>query len=153
MKYAKPGEAHRLEITRSIRYAYHGYLVLANQMLQPLGLTATQCEILLYLYHQPSTPVEVGALLQFLEISSPSLSNTLKELRQQGYIRFSRQGDQRKKQVSLTVKALEIQSELTAAVQQREALYFQAVTDPEYTSMRDTLKKITANIKAQTGMK
>lgn len=92
MQCQKTDSAARLEITRMMRSVCNSYTVMANQVLQPLGLTATQCEILLYLYQQPSEPVETGTLLQLLQISPASLSGTLKHLKQKGYIRFSQQG-------------------------------------------------------------
>lgn len=149
MQCQKTDSAARLEITRMMRSVCNSYTVMANQVLQPLGLTATQCEILLYLYQQPSEPVETGTLLQLLQISPASLSGTLKHLKQKGYIRFSQQGDMRKKQISLTVRALEIQGELTATMLHLKNIYFQKVTDSECTVVQDALQKIMHNIKTQ----
>lgn len=149
MRSQKTDSAARLEITRMMRSVCNSYTVMANQVLQPLGLTATQCEILLYLYQQPSEPVETGTLLQLLQISPASLSGTLKHLKQKGYIRFSQQGDMRKKQISLTVHALEIQGELTATMLHLKEIYFQQVTDSECSVMQDALLKIMHNIKSQ----
>lgn len=149
MRSQKTDSAARLEITRMMRSVCNSYTVMANQVLQPLGLTATQCEILLYLYQQPSEPVETGTLLQLLQISPASLSGTLKHLKQKGYIRFSQQGDMRKKQISLTVHALEIQGELTATMLHLKEIYFQQVTDSECFVMQDALLKIMHNIKSQ----
>lgn len=141
--------AARLEITRMMRSVCNSYTIMANQMLQPLGLTVTQCEILLYLYQQPSQPIETGALLQLLQISPATLSGTLKHLKQKGYIRFSQQGDMRKKQISLTVRALEIQGELTATMLHLKEIYFQTVTDSECAAIQDALQRIMHNIKTQ----
>ena len=140
----------RLEITRTMRSVCNSYTGMANQVLQPLGLTATQCELLLYLYQQPTELVETQALLQSLHISPAALSGTLKQLKQKGYIRFSQHGDLRKKQISLTVNALEIQGELTAAMLHLKEICFRQVSDSECTAMRDALQKIVQNIKAQT---
>ena len=148
MHHQKTEEA-QLEITRIMRSVCNSYTVMANQILQPLGLTATQSEILLYLYQQPSEPVETRTLLQLLQISPASLSSTLKHLKQKGYIRFSQRGDMRKKQVSLTVRALEIQGELTATMLHLEEIYLRTVTDSEYTAVQETLQKIMRNIKTQ----
>ena len=148
MHHQKTEEA-QLEITRIMRSVCNSYTVMANQILQPLGLTATQSEILLYLYQQPSEPVETRTLLQLLQISPASLSSTLKHLKQKGYIRFSQRGDMRKKQVSLTVRALEIQGELTATMLHLEEIYLQTVTDSEYTAVQEALQKIMRNIKTQ----
>lgn len=148
MHHQKTEEA-QLEITRIMRSVCNSYTVMANQILQPLGLTVTQSEILLYLYQQPSEPVETRTLLQLLQISPTSLSSTLKHLKQKGYIRFSQRGDMRKKQVSLTVRALEIQGELTAAMLHLEEIYLRTVTDSEYTTVQEALQKIMRNIKTQ----
>lgn len=149
MQSQKTDSAARLEITRMMRSVCNSYTVMANQVLQPLGLTATQCEILLYLYQQPSEAVETKALLQLLQISPASLSSTLKHLKQKGYVRFSQQGDMRKKQVSLTVRALEIQGELTATMLRLKEICFQTVTDSECAVVQDALKKMMHNIKTQ----
>ena len=149
MHHQKTDSAAQLEITRTMRSVCNSYTVMANQILQPLGLTAPQCEILLYLYQQPSNPVEIKALLQLLQISPASLSSTLKHLKQKGYIRFSQHGDKRKKQVSLTVRALEIQGELTATMLHLEEIYLRTVTDSEYTAVQRALQKIMHNIKTQ----
>lgn len=149
MHHQKIDSAAQLEITRTMRSVCNSYTVMANQILQPLGLTAPQCEILLYLYQQPSNPVEIKALLQLLQISPASLSSTLKHLKQKGYIRFSQHGDKRKKQVSLTVRALEIQGELTATMLHLEEIYLRTVTDSEYTAVQRALQKIMHNIKTQ----
>lgn len=149
MQSREKDAALRLEITRMMRSVCNSYTVMANQVLQPLGLTATQCEILLHLYQQPSEPVETGTLLQLLQISPASLSSTLKHLKQKGYIRFSQRGDMRKKQISLTVRALEIQGELTATMLHLKEIYFRTVTDTECTAVQDALQKIMHNIKTQ----
>ena len=142
-------EKAQIGISRIMRSVCNSYTVMANQILQPLGLTATQSEILLYLYQQPSEPVETRTLLQLLQISPASLSSTLKHLKQKGYIRFSQRGDMRKKQVSLTVRALEIQGELTATMLHLEEIYLRTVTDSEYTAVQEALQKIMRNIKTQ----
>lgn len=149
MKCQEEELATRLEITRLMRSVCNSYTAMANQVLQPLGLTATQCEILLYLYQQPSAPVETRELLQLLQIAPASLSSTLKQLKQKGYIRFSQHGDMRKKQISLTVHALEVQGELTAAMLHLKEIYFQQVTDSECVVMQDALQKMMHNIKLQ----
>lgn len=141
--------SNRLEITRTMRSVCSSYTAMANQVLQPLGLTATQCEILLYLYQQPSELVETQALVQALHISPAALSGTLKQLKRKGYIRFSQHGDLRKKQISLTVNALEIQGELTAAMLYLKEICFRQVSDSECAAMRDALQKIVHNVKAQ----
>ena len=60
------------------------------------------------------------------------------------YIRFSQRGDMRKKQVSLTVRALEIQGELTATMLHLEEIYLRTVTDSEYTAACPLRRAITA---------
>lgn len=136
----------RLAMARTVKVASNSYTALYNQALTPLGLTGVQCEILLYLYRRPSEIVGREELLQFLQISSPSLSMTLKKLKQKGYIRYLPGEDMRKKRISLTVKALDIQHQLTATLKRLEEASLWQVTDLECEAVRTILQKVIQSI-------
>ena len=120
------------------------YTALCRQSLAPLGLTAAQSEILLYLYQRPCEIVENRELLNLLQITPASLSNTLKELEQKGFIRCSAHG--REKKVSLTIRALEIHGRLTNQLVELEAVAYYQVTESERNNAQSTLEKIVRNL-------
>lgn len=131
-----------LAMARMMKTVCKDYTSLYNQTLMPLGLTGVQCEVLMYLYQRPSEVMETDELLHKMNISPAALSRTLTKLKQKGYVRYLPSGDRRKKHVSLTVKALEIEGQLTATLTHLEDQFFDQLSDAECGEMLAILNKL-----------
>lgn len=123
------------------------YQNLLNQYFEDLDLTASQGEVLLYLYQSSSDTVRTSDLLQVFQIAPASLSGVLKKLNQKGYIVYAReQKDTRKKAISLTEKAFCAQTRLEQRMKDFETLIFQQIEDSDCIITRQTLEVILQNI-------
>lgn len=135
------------ELHRTLRAVDNCRNTVSNEVLSSLDITLTQGEILLYLYRCPTKKVETGELLGALQITRSSLSNILKKMRQKGYIQyFNEKGDVRKKQVSLTVKAMEVRREVTEKLMRFEAAMYDRLTESECVQVKEALQKILQNM-------
>lgn len=123
------------------------YSSISNQLLLPLGLTLSQCEVLDYLYRFPPEGVETDRLLCYLKVARSSLSNTLSKLRKKGYIRyFNKGGDMRRKQITLTGKAMEIQEPVTRQMEYLESMLCGRLTDMEREAAYGILVKMLQGV-------
>lgn len=135
-----------LAMARMMKTVCKGYTSLYNQTLMPLGLTGVQCEVLMYLYQRPSEVMETDELLHRMNISPAALSRTLTKLKQKGYVRYLPSEDRRKKHISLTVKALEIEGQLTATLAHLESRFFKRLSDAEYGEMLAIFNKLSQSM-------
>lgn len=139
-----------LAVGRMMKTVCKGYTALYNQTLMPLGLTGVQCEVLMYLYQRPAEMMETDVLLQRMNISAAALSRTLTKLKQKGYVRYLPGEDRRRKRISLTVKALEIEDQLTATLTRLEGRLLNSISDSEYGEMLSILNKLSQTLPEQT---
>ena len=147
MKASQKDQRARSELTRTLRAVENCRHILSGQVLWPLDITLEQGEILLYLYRNPTAKIETSELLEVLQVTRSSLSSTLKKMKQKGYIHyFSGGSDERKKQVTLTVKAMEVQKTVTKKLQDFEAAIYNHLEDSECVQAQSILVKILQNM-------
>ncbi len=138
----------RWAFTRTLRSVGNCYNILANQCLAPLGLTTMQSDILLYLYQRSEDTVETGTLLQAFQVSPAALSGALKKLDAKGYIHYSAENtDNRRKQISLTVRGMELQSRLLHALTRVDRLMFEQIKATETRAFFELLQKMLQSMR------
>lgn len=134
----------RWALIRMVKTFDNSYTALCNQKLSPLGLTVAQCEVLCFLYDHLDGFVETKELLESLQIKPSSMAMHLKKLREKGFIRRSAHG--RNKRISLTVHALEIQSQVMYLMQELENISFGRTTQVERRAAQSTLQDMIQSI-------
>lgn len=110
-------------------------------------LSCIQVFLLDYLYHQGNQPVYQKDLESIFSIRRSSVTGILNNLAQKGLIqRQSVSGDARLKQLVLTEKALELQPEISALLNQIGETAFFGVTESEIRQFYLTIEKLKTNL-------
>lgn len=135
------------ELSQTFKAVEHCCGTVLSQVLIPYDVTFTQCEILLYLYRQPERKVNTHDLSCALQMESYALSDTLKKMKQKGYIRyFNKAGSRTEKQVTLTVKAMDIKKPVTERFRDMEGILYAHLTEPECEYAKQILNKMLRNM-------
>lgn len=141
------GSSDRRELSKAFKSVAICYTTLLGQYFEELNLTASQGEVLLYLYQAVPDTVQTCELLRVFPIAPASLSATLKKLKEKGYIFYAReQPDNRRKAISLTQKALYVQPQLEEKMRTFENLIYQQIEDSDCTTACQILEVILQNI-------
>ena len=81
-----------------------------NERLKTIGITASQCAVLDYLFHTSREEVSQRDVERHLNLKNPTVTGLLKRLDEKGYILcVPNANDKRKKNIYLTEKAYDIQ--------------------------------------------
>ena len=81
-----------------------------NERLKTIGITASQCAVLDYLFHTSKEEVSQRDVERSLNLKNPTVTGLLKRLDEKGYILcVPNASDKRKKNIYLTEKAYDIQ--------------------------------------------
>lgn len=116
---------------------------------EPLGITRTQSQILLFLYRQPRRTWIVGDLAQWFEVSPATISDALTFLERKGHIRRSPSPqDGRKVVVTLTSLGRSLAEQIT----QQTAFLAQVLsflTSEEKIALLRTLVKVIRGLQKQ----
>lgn len=143
----EPDYSKRRELIRAFKSVANCYNNLLTQHFEALGLTASQGEVLLCLYQTAAFPVQTTDLLQIFQISPSSLSGTLRKLEEKGYISYAReQEDNRRKEITLTKKAISAQTLLETKMRSLEDAVYQEIEDSDCIAVHQTLETILQNI-------
>lgn len=111
------------------------------------GLTTTQVMALRYLGRQGGGSVCATQLHHQLGISKAALSTALKGLCEAGYLQVSAcPGDDRKKQISLTPKALDFLGQIQAQMEELEQQACRGLTREQLDIAEYCLNKILQNL-------
>lgn len=110
-------------------------------------LSCIQVFLLDYLYHQGEHPVYQKDLEAVFSIRRSSVTGILNNLAQKDLIRRqSVSGDARLKRLVLTEKALRLQPEISALLEQIGETAFSGVTESEILQFCHTVEKLKANL-------
>lgn len=141
------GGSDRRELSKVFKSVATCYTTLLGQYFEDLNLTASQGEVLLYLYQSVPDTVQTCELLQVFSITPASLSATLNGLKEKGYIFYTRvQADNRRKAISLTPKAMYVQPQLEKKMKSFEDLIYQQIGHSDCTTACQILGVILKNI-------
>ena len=122
-----------------------------NQALSPLGVTAVQAQILLYLLDQPGEGVSLRDLHSTFDYSMPTLSEILKRLREKGYVQAERCcGDDRRKLLRATEKSQAVRDELQQTILHTEARLYDCLSREEMARLGDTQRKLMRHVSSLT---
>ena len=84
-----------------------------NNRLRTLGITASQCAVLDYLFHSNKEAVNQRDVERNLNLKNPTVTGILKRLDEKGYILcVPNEEDKRRKNIYLTEKAYDIQKRM-----------------------------------------
>lgn len=110
-------------------------------------LSCIQVFLLDYLYHQGDQPVYQKDLEAVFSIRRSSVTGILNNLEQKDLIqRQSVSGDARLKRLVLTKKALELQPEISALLNQIGEAAFSGVSEQEILQFSHTVEKLKENL-------
>lgn len=111
-------------------------------------LTSAQCFCLMYIYENMGTDFCSTDLCEILGTSRASVSLLLKGMKKKGYLRMdSVEGDDRKKQLGLTPKAVDFAEYIRNDRFTLESAAFSGVSDDELDIINNGLKTILSNMK------
>lgn len=119
----------------------------ADADLAPAGLTAAQGHVLLYILQHTAAGTSLTAMHQVFGISMPTLCGILKALRKGGYVRTQPcPGDERRKLLFATDKALELQSFLERTLQRGRRQLYDGFSDAELCQLAALQQKMLSNL-------
>ena len=99
-------------VSLALKQISNAFVKDANRTLKRIGLTVSQAEILLFLYHTPDSGGQRDIESHF-GLQHPTVIGLLERLRKKGFVQCAvNPEDRRCRTVSLTEKAYEIQQEM-----------------------------------------
>lgn len=111
-------------------------------------LTSAQCFCLMYIYENMGTDFCSTDLCEILGTSRASVSLLLKGMKKKGYLRMdSVEGDDRKKQLGLTPKAVDFAEFIRNDKDVLEKAAFNGISEDELDIINNGLKTILSNMK------
>lgn len=118
-----------------------------NKVTKKLGLTASQCEVLYFLYDSNEEYVNQKDIEVHLSLSNPTVTGLLKRLDEKGYVLVvPNSTDKRKKNVHLTEKFIEMERKIAASKLKIERELLRGMKKNEVEAMKRYLEKILHNI-------
>lgn len=118
-----------------------------NRCLAPVGLTATQAYILLYILRHSDQGTSLTAIHREFGYSMPTLSGMMKRLRSKGYVRVEPCGeDDRRKLLFGTEKSRQIQSLLDRSVRRAQQQLCGRLSPEELSALSQIQGKMLRNL-------
>ena len=118
-----------------------------NERLKTIGITASQCAVLDYLFHTSKEEVSQRDVERSLNLKNPTVTGLLKRLDEKGYILcVQNASDKRKKNIYLTEKAYDIQRRMENDRRKLDRELTRGMTKREITALRKNLEKLLYNI-------
>lgn len=118
-----------------------------NTRLKKMGITASQCEVLDYLFQTSQDEISQRDVEKHLNLSNPTVTGILKRLDRKGYILcVPAASDKRKKNIYLTEKAYDIQRTMENDRKKLDRELTRGMTKRETEALRKNLKKLLYNI-------
>lgn len=112
------------------------------------GLTSAQCFCLMYIYENMGKDFCSTDLCEILGTSRASVSLLLKGMKKKGYLRMDTvEGDDRKKQLGLTPKAVDFAEHIRNDKASLEKTVFSGISSDELNIIVSGLKTILSNMK------
>lgn len=118
-----------------------------NERLRTIGITASQCAVLDYLFHTSKEEVSQRDVERALNLKNPTVTGLLKRLDEKGYILcVPNANDKRKKNIYLTEKAYDIQRRMENDRRKLDRELPRGMTKREVAALRKNLEKLLYNI-------
>lgn len=118
-----------------------------NERLRTIGITASQCAVLDYLFHTSREEVSQRDVERALNLKNPTVTGLLKRLDEKGYILcVPNANDKRKKNIYLTEKAYDIQRRMENDRRKLDRELTRGMTKREVAALRKNLEKLLYNI-------
>ena len=118
-----------------------------NNRLRTLGITASQCAVLDYLFRTSKEEVSQRDVEKNLNLKNPTVTGILKRLDEKGYILcVPNAHDRRKKNIYLTEKAYDIQRRMDIDRRKLDRELTRGMTKREVNALRKNLEKLLYNI-------
>ncbi|HJB82997.1 MAG TPA: MarR family transcriptional regulator [Candidatus Mediterraneibacter intestinavium] len=118
-----------------------------NERLRTIGITASQCAVLDYLFHTSKEEVSQRDVERALNLKNPTVTGLLKRLDEKGYILcVPNASDKRKKNIYLTEKAYDIQRRMENDRRKLDRELTRGMTKREVAALRKNLEKLLYNI-------
>ena len=118
-----------------------------NQLLKTLGITASQCAVLDYLFHSSKEEVTQRDIEKALCLRNPTVTGLLQRLDEKGYVLIVPNAkDKRKKNVYLTEKAYDIQRRMEADRRRIDKNLTLGMTRREVQALQKMLNRVLYNV-------
>jgi len=118
-----------------------------NKNLEKIGLTSSQCEILLYLCLKKDIEVNQRDIEKNFNLSNPTINGILNRLEYKKFItRNISDKDSRCKNIKVTKEALELYSKMENVAKQMEYILTKDITEEEKEVVFRVIKKMYDNV-------
>lgn len=118
-----------------------------NNSLRALGITASQCAVLDYLFHSRKEEINQKDVERALSLKNPTVTGLLKRLDEKGYILIVPSAkDRRCKKIYLTEKAYDIRRRMEADRKKVDKRLTIGMTKKEVQALRKMLDKVLYNV-------
>ena len=118
-----------------------------NEKLKTIGITASQCAVLDYLFHTNKEEVSQRDVERHLSLKNPTVTGLLKRLDEKGFILcVPNTADKRKKNIYLTEKAYDIQRRMETDRRKMDREMTRGMTKKEIAALTRGLEKMLYNI-------
>ena len=118
-----------------------------NNLLKSVGITASQCAVLDYLFHSNKEAVNQRDVERNLNLKNPTVTGILKRLDEKGYILcVPNEEDKRRKNIYLTEKAYDIQKRMETDRKKLDKRLTMGMTKKEVAAVTRALEKMLYNI-------
>ena len=140
-------ERHSQPIGFMIKQINNVYEKELNEKLRQIGITASQCAVLDYLFHTSKEEISQRDVEKHLSLKNPTVTGLLKRMDEKGYILcVPNATDRRKKNIYLTEKAYDIQRRMEADRRKLDRELTRGMTKREIAALRKNLDKLLYNI-------
>lgn len=141
--------AEQRQILRENRWICVQMEQYVNRCLAPVGLTAIQAYILLYILRHSDQGTSLTAIHREFGYSMPTLSGMLKRLRSKGYVRVEHcDGDDRRKLLFGTEKGQQVHTYLDRSIRRVQDRLCDHFTQEELNTLSHLQGKMLKNLSA-----
>ena len=118
-----------------------------NNRLKKLGITASQCAVLDYLFNTSEEEITQKDIEKALNLKNPTVTGLLKRLDEKGFVLVVPSNkDKRCKNVFLTEKAYDIQRRMEMDRKKIDKMLTLGMTKKEVASLEKMLKRVLYNV-------
>lgn len=122
-----------------------------KENMEGLDMTSAQSMLLDYLLLDKKKEYHLKDICSELGLAKATVSVMLKALRENGYLEMTADPeDDRKRKITLSHKAFDIQEELENKLKNRGNCIFRGITEQEVKNLESTLDRMIANLKEKT---
>lgn len=118
-----------------------------NEKLKTIGITASQCAVLDYLFRSSKEEISQRDVERHLSLKNPTVTGLLKRLDEKGFVLcVPNASDKRRKNIYLTEKAYDIQRRMEADRRKMDREMTRGMTKKEIAALNRGLEKMLYNI-------